>query len=280
MAEAALFGDIGEDVIPGSFDLDDDEIDYSPSGGGAGPSQGRVEVETGPDNAGNDGFFVDSEDMYPDISSALKGLATKLSDHGITMRKEWSTVISRRFNVTGPLYPSHIDMFVLGIQAERNVGLNSDLKETSKRIQEEANHICGERKKMKDASEKIISDFERMMKDMNTQLQELSSAAENLKTASREASEVGSIADALETTRPRTVQDLLSDLGFQEKSITHPVMVEHIDKVAPQSFVNRYFKNHSKQNKERVKDYILEEIKKHKIAAEEARKEKGKSVLV
>nr|UUL70682.1 phosphoprotein [Colocasia bobone disease-associated virus] len=280
MSESDLFGDIHENILPADFDLDDDQIDFPTETRGAGSGSRGPGIEVAGEVEGDDGCYVDTEDMYPDLNSALKSLSTKLSDHGIKLRKEWTTMISRRFHVSGPLYPSHLDMFVLGIQAERNVGLNSDLKETAKRVQEEANHMCGERKKMSDSAEKVISDFSKIMRDMQHQIQEMSQVTENIKAASREASEIGSISDALELTRPKTVQDLLRDLGFQESSINHPIMKDHIDKVAPASFVERYFKSRDRQDKEKVREYILAGVKEHKEAAERAKLSKAKSVLV
>nr|AYN07442.1 P protein [Cytorhabdovirus hordei] len=220
--------DVPDDIAPRAYDLDLDGI------------FGEQDVADADRQAENDVEEQEEEEkLVPTIKgeryiSSVEELAALLKDHanrrGMEMKKEWVNIMKRKYHeMKDKMLKSHVELFLLGIQVERNTSVDKDFKDTATRLNDEVNKVSGISKKLMDSQAKIAKDVDQKMKELTAYCRKMESMVSEVKNVVESASRPSSIASWAQGEEKNTSEEynydkFLSMIGFSANHIRSSVM--------------------------------------------------------
>ncbi|QBJ27589.1 phosphoprotein [Maize sterile stunt virus] len=228
-AAAVAFDDeVPDDIAPRAYELDLEGI-FADQDIAEADRQAEKDIEE----------QEEKEKVVPAIKgeryiSSVEELAALLKDHanrrGMEMKKEWVNIMKRKYHeMKEKMLKSHVELFLLGIQVERNTSVDKDFKDTATRLNDEVNKVSGISKRLMDSQAKIAKDVDQKMKELTAYCKKMESMVSKVETVVESASRPSSVAswaqgDERNTTEEYNYEKFLSMIGFSANHIRSSVM--------------------------------------------------------
>ncbi|ATN96435.1 P protein [Maize yellow striate virus] len=245
-SDVQFLSGIPDDIHPRSYDLSADGI-FS-----------NAEEEEVMEERQAEQDLPDIEEEEPLVEKPAKGekfvsgtdeLVSILKDYsnrkGMGMKKEWVNIMKRRFHeMGGKMLKTHVDFFLLGIQAERNMSVDRDFKDTATRLSDEVNRVSGVGKRMLDAQQKMEREMEQKMKEITAHCKKMEMMVAKVETAVENASRPSSISSwamggpSREEEEERDYDKFLSMIGFEDKHIKSATMKKCYPAISDEMYVH------------------------------------------